>query len=132
VRRPRIVAAVLALVSLIALGACGGDADAGSAGGADDGAPFKVSGEPVATEKVDLPRSYKFEPAVITVAPGTTVTWENKDDFPHNVKVFGENEQTEDLPIGGAAEIEFAEAGTYYYQCTLHPDQMKGKILVEA
>ena len=130
--RSKTVVAVLAIVALFALGACGGDEDSASASGSGDGAPFKVSGEPVATDKVMLPPSYKYEPAVISVAPGTTVTWENKDNFPHNVKVFGDQEQTKDLPIGGTAEIAFAEEGTYYYQCTLHPDQMKGKILVES
>jgi plastocyanin len=128
----KIVAAVLAIVALFALGACGGDGESASTSGAGDGAPFSVAGEPVATDKVTLPQSYKFEPAVISVAPGATVTWENKDNFPHNVKVFGDQEQTKDLPIGGTAEIVFAEEGTYYYQCSLHPAQMKGKILVES
>jgi plastocyanin len=132
VSRSKTVVAVLAIVTLLALGACGGDGDSASASDSGDGAPFKVSGEPVATDKVMLPQSYKFEPAVIQVAPGATVTWENKDNFPHNVKVFGDEEQTKDLPIGGTVEIAFSDEGTYYYQCTLHPAQMKGKILVES
>lgn len=128
--RARIVAAVLT-VALVALGACGGDGeDEGSSTG--DGVPFSVSGDPVATDKVLLPQSYKFEPEVASIKVGATMTWENKDNFPHNVKVFGENGQTKDLPVGGTAEIEFPEGGTFYYQCTLHPDQMKGKVIVEA
>ena len=129
--RARIVAAVLALTALVALGACGGDADAENSS-ADNDVPFAVSGEPVATDKILLPQSYKYEPAVASIKAGSTMTWENRDNFPHNVKVFGENGQTKDLPIGGTAEIEFPEAGTFYYQCTLHPDQMKGKVIVEA
>ena len=39
---------------------------------------------PVATNRVDLPPSYKFEPALITVPDGTTVTWTNKDNFTHS------------------------------------------------
>jgi plastocyanin len=125
--RARVVGVVVALLSAIALGACGeeGEAAAGSK------APFDVKGEPVAMASVELPKSYKFEPAVISIAPGDEVTWTNNDNFPHNVKVFGDNEQTEDLPVGGSASITFDEAGTYYYQCTLHPSQMKGKVLVE-
>jgi plastocyanin len=130
--RSKIAAAALAIVGLLALGACGGDGSSASASSSADGAPFKVSGEPVATNKVTLPPSYKFEPAAIKVAPGTTVTWENKDNFPHNVKILGDHEQTKDLPIGGTAEVTFSDEGTYYYQCTLHPSQMKGKILVES
>ena len=37
--------------------------------------------EPVATDQVDLPPSYRFEPEVITVADGTTVTRTNHDNF---------------------------------------------------
>jgi len=124
---------VLALVALVALGGCGGDdgggGDARSSGSDDAG--FTVSADPVATDKVTLPRSYKFEPAAASVKAGSTVTWENQDDFPHNVKVF-DLDETVDLPIGKTASITFDEPGTYLYQCTLHPDQMKGKVVVEA
>ena len=131
--RAKIVVAGLAVAVLVALGACGGDGDSDSpSAGASGDAPFTVSGEPVATEKVLLPQSYKFEPAVASIKAGSTMMWENEDNFPHNVKVFGEKGQTKDLPIGATAEIEFPDAGTFYYQCTLHPDQMKGKVVVEA
>ena len=137
--RARFAAAVLALCTLVVVGACGGgggsessDTSRSSSGSSEEDAPFSVPGEPVATETVSLPQSYKFEPAVIKIAPGATVTWENKDNFPHNVKVLGDREELKDLPIGATAEITFADAGTYFYECTLHPNQMKGKIFVEA
>ncbi|HEX7167334.1 MAG TPA: plastocyanin/azurin family copper-binding protein [Acidimicrobiales bacterium] len=135
--RTRTLAAALAVVSLLALGACGGGGKDGAAEGSDasgtasgEDAPFEVDGEPVATDKVTLPRSYTFEPAVITVKPGTTVTWENKDDFPHNVKLMDDGE-VQDLRVGATTTITFDEEGTFYYQCTLHPTQMKGKVVVE-
>ncbi|MDP9442435.1 MAG: cupredoxin domain-containing protein [Actinomycetota bacterium] len=40
-------------------------------------------------------------------------------------------DKTVDLPIGKTASITFDEPGTYLYQCSLHPDQMKGKVVVE-
>jgi plastocyanin len=116
--RRRLVAVLLAAVAVVPLGACGDDDD-------DRG------GEPVATNTVTLPRSYKFAPEVIQVRAGSTVTWQNEDDFPHNVKVL-ELGRTEDLPVGGDASIDFPDPGTYLYQCTFHPDQMRGKIVVEA
>lgn len=131
--RLRALAAALAAVCLLALGGCGGDSNGDGGGGdrASADAPFEVSGEPVATDKVTLPRSYKFDPPVITVAPGTTVTWENKDDFPHNVTLVGDDADVHDLRVGGTATITFDKAGTFYYRCTLHPTQMKGKVIVE-
>jgi plastocyanin len=44
-----------------------------------------TGGEPVATTEVQLPKSYRFEPAAITVPVGATVTWTNDDNFTHNV-----------------------------------------------
>jgi plastocyanin len=116
-----ILAVLLAVVAVLAFAACGDDDDRAAA----------VEGEPVATQTVKLPRSYKFDPAVIKVRAGSTVTWQNEDDFPHNVKVL-ELDRTEDLPVGGTATIEFPDAGTFLYQCTFHPDQMRGRIVVEA
>ncbi len=43
---------------------------------------------PVATNQVDLPRSYKFAPEDITVPVGTTVTWTNNDNFTHSVRLL--------------------------------------------
>ena len=68
------IAIVVVAAAVVALGLLGGCA-ARSADGA-----------PVATSTVDLPPSYKFEPAAITVKPGTTVTWKNDDHFTHSVQ----------------------------------------------
>jgi plastocyanin len=94
------------------------------------GAPFEVPGTPVATTNVDLPRSYRFEPAAIEVAAGSAVTWTNRDDFPHNVTLLDGSERTADLPIGGSASIAFEQTGTVYYECSIHPQQMHGMIVV--
>ena len=76
--RARFAAAVLALCTLVVVGACGGggnsessstDTSSSSSGSSSEDAPFNVPGEPVATEEVSLPQSYKFEPAVIKVTP---------------------------------------------------------------
>ncbi len=101
-----------------------------SSGGTGNGPPFEVPGTPVETTRVDLPRSYRFEPAVIEVAAGSTVTWENHDDFPHNVTLLDGSDLSRDLPLGGSATIAFDDAGTVYYECSLHPQQMHGKIIV--
>jgi plastocyanin len=95
------------------------------------GAPFKVSGTAVQTEQVDMPKSYKFSPEVIEVKVGTTVTWTNNDDFPHNVTLLtGSDKTSKDIGIGDSASLPFAEAGTVYYHCSFHPQQMRGKVIV--
>jgi plastocyanin len=115
----------LAAIALVGLVGCS------SSSSAEGSAPFTVKGEPVATDRVDLPKAYKFAPAVIEVKAGTTVTWTNHDDFPHNVTVVsGADKTSEHLGIGDSASISFPQAGTVLYECTLHPQQMKGKIIV--
>ena len=95
------------------------------------GAPFAVPGRPVATDRVDAPRSYRFSPAVIEVRRGTTVTWTNHDQFPHTVQLLtGRDRSTRDLGIGKSVIIRFDTPGDYYYRCSLHPSQMHGKVIV--
>jgi plastocyanin len=117
--------AALASTALLGLVGCSSSSSASS------DAPFKVKGEPVATDRVDLPKSYKFAPAVVEVKAGSTVTWTNHDDFPHNVTLMsGPDKTSKPLGIGDSASIPFTQPGTFYYECTLHPAQMKGKVVV--
>jgi plastocyanin len=93
-------------------------------------APFEVPGEPVQTNEVDLPKSYKFSPAVIDIDAGTTVTWMNNDNFPHNVHLLDGSDRTVPIGIGESGSITFDEPGTVFYECSIHPQQMRGKITV--
>jgi plastocyanin len=108
-----------------------GFAGCSSTSSASGGPPFKVSGAAVPTERVEMPKSYKFSPAVIEVKVGSTVTWTNHDDFPHNVTLLtGPNKVSKDVGIGDSVSIPFTEAGTFYYHCSFHPQQMRGKVVV--
>ena len=121
----RLLGLGVAALALIGLAGCSGNSSA------SDGAPFKVSGTAVQTDKVELPKSYKFVPAVIEVKAGSTVTWTNHDDFPHNVTILtGADKTSENLGVGQSATIPFTNADTVYYECSLHPQQMHGKIIV--
>jgi plastocyanin len=88
------------------------------------------SEEPVRTDRVLLPKSYRFEPEAIEIDAGTEVTWVNEDDFPHNVHLLDGSDRTEPLPVGEQASITFEEPGTVEYECSLHPQQMQGTVLV--
>ena len=108
-----------ALAALACLALIGCSSPAGAA----------TSAAPARTSQVDLPTSYKFEPASIQIAPGTTVSWTNHDNFTHTVQVQGQSEVHSMRP-GETAEITFASPGTYSYVCTLHTQNMKGTIQV--
>ena len=100
-----------AAVALLAAG-CGGSSTA----------------EPVATTEVTMVKSYRFEPSVIEVAAGDTVTWTNDDNFTHTVQVDGREDRT--VERGKSVEIAFDRPGTYAYVCTLHSKDMDGTVIV--
>lgn len=81
---------------------------------------------PGATAAVEI-KDFAFNPATITIEKGTTVTWTNKDSAPHTVT--GDTFGSETLSQGQAFGYIFNEAGTFEYQCHIHPS-MRGKVIV--
>ena len=108
---------LLAIATLI-LVACAPSAKTGS-----------VNASSVQTNTVDLPPSYVFQPANITVKTGSTVTWTNHDNFTHSVLVDGQSDVHMMKP-GESAQISFATPGQYHYVCTLHTQNMQGTVTV--
>lgn len=111
----------LALLGAILVAGCA--ASAGEGGG--------PTGAPVATTTVDLPRSYRFDPSAITVKAGSTVTWTNHDAFTHTVRLPGGGEPLMLAPDASVSHV-FATPGLYAYDCSLHPRDMTGTVLVTA
>jgi hypothetical protein len=70
-----------------------------------------------------------FSPASVSVAVGDTVTWNNTGQAPHNAVADDGSFKTPDLNNGQSASHTFAEAGTFSYICTIHPE-MKGTVRV--
>jgi plastocyanin len=112
-------AAATLIVLALALAACGG------------GGGTAAEGSPVATTTVDLPKSYKFVPAAIAVDAGATVTWINHDDFTHNVTLPGGTPALTMSP-SGRVTYTFDTPGEFDYLCSLHPRDMRGRVVVTA
>src|SRR5215472_16215221 len=76
--------------------------------------------------------NFSFGPAAVTIPLGSTVTWTNRDDIPHNVvsaddpKVF----KSKVLDTDEKFSFTFTKAGTYAYFCSIHP-KMTGKVVVQ-
>jgi plastocyanin len=75
--------------------------------------------------------NFSFSPATVTVSAGTTVTWTNHDDIPHNIVEKDQKFKSKALDTDDSFTHTFTEAGTYEYFCGLHP-KMIGKVIVEA
>ncbi|HEX7172102.1 MAG TPA: plastocyanin/azurin family copper-binding protein [Candidatus Limnocylindria bacterium] len=90
----------------------------------------RAAAEPVATDQVNLPPSYRFEPAAITVPDGTTVTWTNNDNFTHNVRLIDDGGEILALPPGESVSFTFTGPGEHRYDCSFHPNDMTGVVVV--
>lgn len=74
--------------------------------------------------------NFVFDRQAITVPVGSTVTWVNEDDIPHNIvsqdrKMF----HSHALDTDQSFSFTFTKAGEFGYFCGLHP-MMTGKVIV--
>jgi plastocyanin len=75
--------------------------------------------------------NFSFTPAELIVAPGTTVTWTNRDDIPHTVVEKSVAWRSKALDTDDSFSHTFGAIGEFEYFCSLHP-HMKAKIIVKA
>ena len=73
--------------------------------------------------------NFTFDPPVLTIKAGTTVTWINADDIPHLVSEKDGKFRSGALDTNDSFSQSFATAGTVEYFCAIHP-RMTGKIVV--
>jgi plastocyanin len=76
-----------------------------------------------------LIEDYAYKPPSITIHPGTTVVWTNKDDDPHTVTADDKLFDSKGLCQGDTYHFTFEKPGRYTYHCAAHPF-MKGVIIV--
>ena len=62
----------------------------------------------------------RFEPADLTVHPGDTVVWMNKDQFAHTATAEGGFDSRQIAP-GGSWRLTLQSPGDLPYICALHP-----------
>ena len=123
------------LAAACVLAACGGGGAASDTVGTGGNPPEQPAPNPPAgapSANVVTTPGTTFSPSTITVAQGSTVTWQFTGNT-HNV-TFGTAKPTGgDIPntaAGGTASRTFPNAGTYAYDCTLHSG-MSGSVIVQ-
>jgi plastocyanin len=87
---------------------------------------------PPATATVTV-SNVKFEPRMLSVKAGTTVTWENKEGA-HTVTADKGEFESDTLSVGQTFSHKFDKPGRYAYYCTFHGSKgghdMAGVIVV--
>ena len=71
-----------------------------------------------------------FAPEQLIVKVGETVTWTNKDPYPHNVTSTAGEFKSGDIAPDAKWQFQATRAGRFPYTCTLHPG-MNGMLIVE-
>jgi plastocyanin len=71
-----------------------------------------------------------FTPVTITVAPGTTIRWTNKDQAVHTVTSDGGIFDSGSLGNGGTFSWQFNDLGSFTYHCKFH-SMMTGTVIVK-
>ncbi len=73
---------------------------------------------------------FAFEPATLTVKPGTTIEWVNRDDVPHTVVDSNKSFRSQALDTDDVFRQTFSTPGDYHYFCSVHP-HMVGDVHVK-
>jgi plastocyanin len=75
--------------------------------------------------------NYSFVPHELTIKVGDSVTWTNRDRYAHTI--VAEHVQfapSRPLESGDSYTFTFTRAGTFNYNCRIHPDET-GIIIVQ-
>jgi len=73
----------------------------------------------------------KFYPDEITISPGTTVIWVNRDPLPHKLVAYDRIFYSPRLQPEGKYSFTFTNEGTHTYFDAVFPKAGKGKITVK-
>ena len=81
-------------------------------------------------------QNISFSPKSITVSPGTTIKWTNKDNVSHTVTSGTPNSpngtfDSGNLGNGATFSYMFNTKGTFPYYCRVHQDTMTGTVVVQ-
>ena len=74
-------------------------------------------------------QNFAFAPAVLTIAAGDTVVFNNLDSAPHTASADGGAWDTGRMAQGASVQITFSSPGSFTYFCAFHPN-MKGAITI--
>ena len=73
--------------------------------------------------------NFSFAPATTAVPVGSTITWTNRDDVPHNIVSTERKFKSPVLDTDEKFSHTFDAPGTYKYYCSIHP-KMIGEVVV--
>ena len=98
------------------------------------GSPRTFTGAVVAHPVTVNVGNFLFNPDSIKISPGSAVQWMIAGGTTHSVTSTGSPSFPSSDTQGGPytwGPILFNQVGVYQYECSVHPSQMKGKVVVQ-
>ncbi len=136
--RAAVLAAVVTLAAsafaIVAATTSGTDArrdtptTSGSEPGAEPAPPTPAGAQPSAGVDIAIDQ-FAFDPAEITIASGSAITWTNNEGVTHNVFTSDALLASPDLAEGDTYAVTLSEPGEIAYYCDIH-QYMRGTITV--
>ena len=134
----RIRRAVAVILTFASVAACGGSDGSSVTGGKGDGGGGGGGGGAAGTVTIGSGIQYvsghngTMNPALDTIAAGTTVTWTWTGALPHGVRSVGTPSFTSSPTHTGSGTYAatFTNPGVYQYDCSVHGQAMTGRIVV--
>jgi plastocyanin len=121
-----------AIPALTLLGLAGAIAGSGGSSAAV-ASPRPSAAASSATPVVTL-HDIQFHPDAVNIKVGQSVTWKWEDaaiETQHNVTSIGAARfKSSKTQLRGTYTVRFNKAGTYRFECTIHPLSMQGKVIV--
>lgn len=115
---------ITAAAGVALLAACGSPSTTAAPPGMGDmtmATATPVAVAPVASNTVAV-QNFAFSPASVTVKAGSTVTWTNQDQDPHDVVSMNNGPfHSPPLNTGQSFSHTFTTPGRFDYLCTIHP-----------
>jgi plastocyanin len=126
-----VVGAALGLV----VGACGSDddGDTASGSGGDDTTSTTEGARDVNEGDEILIDDFTFgDGQPVEVEQGKNVVWKNDDSVRHTITDDTDNPafSSDAVQPGDTFTLTFDEPGTFQYHCSIHPDRMRGELVI--
>jgi plastocyanin len=102
--------------------------------GSGGSATAATSASAASTTPVVSLHDIQFHPATVHIKVGQSVVWKWEDadiETQHNVTSIGHTKfRSSPTMLRGTYTVRFNTAGTYRFECTIHPLSMQGKVVV--
>ena len=132
----RLIGTLIPLAVVAAVLACSGGDSTSSSNGCDTNGGGAAGQVTVGNDLFRSAKNGSCNPAVDTVAAGSTVTWTwvNTGGVSHSIQSQGATSFTSSaIKTGNGSNysVMFTKPGTYQYDCAVHGTQMTGRIVVQ-